>query len=363
MPLAPAFTSYKQVVSAATLTSASFTPDAGDVLVVKTGTWSTGTSPGTPTDSSGQVWTQQEVEAGGGFNGQVQIWTAVVGEGGAPSSPGAITVSITPGASCHHCLLVEHWPGAQLAGTPATGSAFTNGSAAPSASLISTRDGSVVSWVCYDNNSTSPVGRAYLASATEEAVTSGVGGSNGIFYHAYQDAPVAGSQTFGLSAPATMRYNIAGIEIQAAPSSDLGALAGTTPAPSGALTGSVIDAAALAGTTPAPSGSLAAALSVAAALAGSTSPPSGSLAASLADVGTLAGVTPRPAGALAAAVRVAAALAGLTRAPSGTLTNVRPTLDLTYPLRAGAVTDHVTRARAGVFIDHVERLRAAERTS
>jgi hypothetical protein len=304
-----AFSDIRGVINASTLTSAAFTPSAGDVLVVKTGTWWNATSPGTPSDTSGQTWTRRAQETGGTNNGPVEIWTAVVGEAGAPSSPGSITVSITPAASSHHTLLVERWTGAQLAAAPANGNTRASSSGAASCSITTAADDSVVTWVLYDGNSTDPATRAYRSSATEEALSDQHVGANGVFYFAYQAAPTAGSQTFGLTAPNTF-YALAGIEIQAAvdpADADAGVLAGTTPAPTGALAGSVVDSGALAGTTPAPSG----------ALTSSTSAP-----------GVLAGVTRAPSAILAGAVQTAGVLDGATRAPHGTLTDVVPVVEV-----------------------------------
>lgn len=216
--MAPTLTAAAELsaeIGANTLTSSAFTPANGEVLVVKAGTWSTGISAGTPSGGS-LTWTQQVLEAGGSFNGRVSIWTAVVG-----TSPGSMSVSMTPDSSCHHVMLLERWTGAQLAGTPATGQAFTNSSLAPSATATTTTANSVVTWLVYDNNTADPTSRAYLSSATEEALRNP--GSSGIFYFAWQSAATAGTQTFGLSAPSTMRYNMAGLEIQAA-----GAVAGGT---------------------------------------------------------------------------------------------------------------------------------------
>jgi hypothetical protein len=191
-----ALSDLQTAISAGTLTSTSFTPTAGDVLVVKTGTWWNAISPGTPTDTSGQTWTSR------------------VQETGAPNN-GAITVSITPASNSHHTLLVERWTGAQLAATPATGHALASGSGVASATLTTTANGSAVSWCLYDGSSADPATRTYQASATEESLSDQHGGSNGVFYFASQAAATAGSQTFGLATPDTF-YAMAGIEIQTA---------------------------------------------------------------------------------------------------------------------------------------------------
>jgi hypothetical protein len=135
-----------------------------------------------------------------------------------------------------------------------------------------------------------------------------------------------------------------------------GVLAGTTPAPTGAIAATLADEGALAGTTQAPSGTLTAALSIAAELAGTTPAPSGDLFTTPPLEGAFAGTIPAPTGTLTAALSLVAALAGTTPAPSGTLTDVvASTVD--YPIRAGTVTDHRTGRAPGTVLDHVARYR------
>lgn len=200
-----------------TLTTPSLTPANGEVIVVKMQTWATGTAMGSVTGGS-QTWTSQVVEAPGGFNGWVGISTTTI-----TGFPGSMTVSATPAASCGHSMVVERWTNAQLAVTPAVGSG-TAASSAPSATVTTTGPNSVVSWLVYDNNNRDPSTRAYRSSAVDEALDDNHTGTNGVTYYAYQQAPSAGSQTIGLSAPNTMQWVIAGIEIQA-PSTGV---AGTT---------------------------------------------------------------------------------------------------------------------------------------
>jgi hypothetical protein len=191
-----------------TLTTPSITVSNGDVIVVKMQTWATATAMGSVT-GGGQTWTSQVVEAPGGFNGWVGISTTTI-----TGSPGSMTVSATPAASCGHSMVVERWTNAQLAATPAVGSG-TAATSSPSATVTTTAANSVVSWLVYDNNNRDPAARAYLSSAVDEALDDNHTGTNGVTYYAYQQAPSAGSQTIGLSAPNTMQWVIAGIEIQA----------------------------------------------------------------------------------------------------------------------------------------------------
>lgn len=193
----------------AVLTSASFTPANGDVIVVKAQTWDTGNAPGAPS-GGGQTFTTRVDVAPGGFRPRSRISTAVVS-----GSPGSMAVSLAaPASSCHHDLTVEVWRNAQLAGSPAVGSA-NSGSGTAATTVTTTASGSAVSWCAADTASVNPSTRAYLSSATENGFSDGSVGANAVFYSAYQLAFTTGSQSIGLSAPSGQAYTIAGIEVQA----------------------------------------------------------------------------------------------------------------------------------------------------
>jgi hypothetical protein len=119
----------------------------------------------------------------------------------------------TTSAASKHSMCVERWSSAQLAGTPATGSA-SSASGAPSATLTTAAANSVVSWANGDWSGTDPATKVYRSSATEESVWFPAPAGDTTQYYAYQAAGSAGSQTFGLTAPATQRFAIVGIEIQ-----------------------------------------------------------------------------------------------------------------------------------------------------
>jgi hypothetical protein len=190
-----------------TLTSSSFTPGDGEVLVVKLATSHPTNVMGAPSGGSltwGSAWVSR---APGGFRGSCSIYAVKVG-----TSPGSMTVSSTPSGACWHSMVVERWSNADLATTPATGSNDSNTGAANS-SLTSTGSNSIVSSVSVDVQSLDPASRAYLGSATEDGLMDAHGSSNGVHYHAWQAAASAGTQNFGLSAPTGMQYVIAGIEV------------------------------------------------------------------------------------------------------------------------------------------------------
>lgn len=191
-----------------TLTTASFTPSNGDVLIVKMGTWDSASPLGAPTGGS-QTFTSRVVNAPGGFNQWCAIYTATVS-----GSPGSMTVSSVPSVSLRGSMLVERWTGAQLAGSPVTNSA--TGTGAASGTITPTAGTSVISWTAGDVNSVDPATRAFLGSGTGDGLRDDHVGSNGVDYYGYQNSTGTGSQSYGLSAPTGMQYVIAGIEIQAA---------------------------------------------------------------------------------------------------------------------------------------------------
>jgi hypothetical protein len=108
------------------LTTASFTPSVGEVIVAKASTWDWSTNFGTGPTGGGLTWTKRVESLGTGSGGAYSvIWTAVVG-----GSPTSMTVSMTPTGSSRHSMVVERWSGAQLAATTAysvtTGSLTTD---------------------------------------------------------------------------------------------------------------------------------------------------------------------------------------------------------------------------------------------
>lgn len=192
-----------------TLTTASFSPSNGEVLVVKLATWDTGSPLGAPTGGS-QTYTSRVVNAPGGFNQWCAIYTAVVS-----GSPGSMTVSSVPSVSLRGSMLVERWSSAQLAGSPVTNSNIGAGAAA-SSTITPAQATSVISWVVGDVQSVDPATRAYLGSGADEGVRDDHLGSNGVDYHGYQLAVSTSSQSYGLSAPSGQTFVIAAIEVQAA---------------------------------------------------------------------------------------------------------------------------------------------------
>jgi hypothetical protein len=199
-----------------TLSTTTFTPANGEVIVVKAATWDTGTAAGTPS-GGGQTYTRRATAAPGGFNGYCTIFTSTVA-----GSPGAMAVTLSaPAGSCYHSMVVERWSGAKVT-APAT-SAPINGSGAPSATITTTATNSIVTWLSVDENSRDPATRTYVSGATEDGLADGHVATSSVQYYAYQAAAAAGSQTLGLSAPNTQQWVMSGIEILNAPTATHGA--------------------------------------------------------------------------------------------------------------------------------------------
>jgi hypothetical protein len=185
--------------------TANITPNDGDLLVIKAIYTGSGTF-NTPTGGS-LTYTEQ---VSTGNTPHLYLWTAPV-----TGNPGAMTVTVASGGtSGAHSMVVERWSSATLDASPAVLNSTTTG--APSESLTTEADNSVVSWVIGDNNEIAIANRWYRDSSTvivhEEMST----GRTSAFseYYAYQNAPTAGSQTIGLTSPGSQTGQSAGIEIQ-----------------------------------------------------------------------------------------------------------------------------------------------------
>jgi hypothetical protein len=204
-----------KAASGGTLTSTSFTPVTGDIIVVKCVGEDSGITFNTP---AGGGWTYtSQVSDTTASHVSSRIWTAPVTAGGTPQ-----TVAETPtwGTFSNATMTVELWRGAQLAVTPAT--CDTRGSGAPSATLATTAANSVVSWASGDWASVNGSGRAYnttSATPAEDGYTFSAG--NYTAYSAYQSAASAGTQTLGLTAPGGQTYTLAGVELQSSGSAGL----------------------------------------------------------------------------------------------------------------------------------------------
>ena len=203
------------------LVTPSFTPSNGEVVIILATTWDTATSTGTPS-GGGQTYTSRATEAGGGFSTYARVFSTTI-----TGSPGSMTITLSaPSASSYHQMCVARYSGAQLAGTPATNAAIYSSGSAPSSTITTVGTNSVVAWCCGDAQSVDPTGHTYRSPATELAIGNGFPEVSGVFYFAHQTAAAAGSQTYGMTAPATQKWSMVAIEVQAA-----AATGGATPVP------------------------------------------------------------------------------------------------------------------------------------
>jgi hypothetical protein len=206
--MAPTLTAAYPVGSAAgdlsTLTTSSFTPATGEIIVVKTGAGTTTTAAGTPT--GGSLTYTSWVSLAAATNAPVTLWTATVG-----ASPGAMTVSVTwTGTNDWHAIVVERWSGALLDATPAT--AGVQGSTTGQTTITTVGTNSMVSWLDADWNGVSPGTPTYASGATQTGLISQP--TFLVVYGAYQTAASAGSQTFGVTAPTGQKASLVAVELR-----------------------------------------------------------------------------------------------------------------------------------------------------
>lgn len=193
------------------LVTPSFTPSNGELIVAKTQTWDKALASGA-ISGGGLTYTPRVTANSGSFNTYGRIDTTVVS-----GSPGSMTVtSAAPGVSSVHSMLVERWGSAQLAATPATNALNASSDGAPSSTITTVANDSIVSWLNGDAQSRDPAGRAYRSGATEEGLVDGHTLVNSVQYYAWQAAVTLGSQTYGMTAPSNQRWQLAAIEIQVA---------------------------------------------------------------------------------------------------------------------------------------------------
>jgi hypothetical protein len=210
--------SYKtedNVLDSATLVSPSFTPVTGEILVVKAANENaTMTFGATPTASGFTVgsWTQRVSNGSGTSTCRAALYTGIVTSGGT-----AGTISLTAaGASVKHAMVVERWSNAQLAGSPVLANTSGDATSPWTTAITTAAANSVISYVCADWSAANSSGVAFAgdtATPTQEQTATFQTG-NYTAYWLYQAATSAGSNTIGLSAPAGMTVNTAGLEIQ-----------------------------------------------------------------------------------------------------------------------------------------------------
>src|SRR5882757_4397257 len=196
------------VADARTLSFGTIAILATDVLVVGGLTESNGSPLGTPA-MTGVTWTQQLVDTTASHT-YASIWTGVV------NTPGSVAAT-WPGAFAGnkmHGGVLGQYPNAQLAATPASNATKVGTATAPSATVTTVAAGSSIPVIVGDWTAADGATRAWRSSATEDSYSRNSGLAT--FYFAHQDAAAAGSQTIGLTTPASMTWTMLGLEVKAA---------------------------------------------------------------------------------------------------------------------------------------------------
>lgn len=192
----------------ATTTSPSFTPAAGEVIVVKA--WNDDLdSPNFGSLVGGGLTfaTKQQIQATS--HAEAWVFAAEVGA----TSPGSMTVSMSwQGTTGQHGIIVERWANAMVKGIPAQSSPVL-GSGAPSATLTTTTTASVITWLNVDWNVVAGTA-TYRSSAVQTQASST---ANVRAYAAYQNPAAIAAQTVGLTAPTGQAWSLGAIELLPAP--------------------------------------------------------------------------------------------------------------------------------------------------
>ncbi|HEX6969055.1 MAG TPA: choice-of-anchor Q domain-containing protein [Micromonosporaceae bacterium] len=188
--------------------SPAFTPDPGEVIVVKT--WNQDLdNPNIDSMQGGGLsfGTRRHVQASD--HAEVWVWVAEVGD----TSPGEMTVTTTWwGTGGNHGMVVERWANTMVTATPA-GNDTVTGTGTPNVTVTPTNANSVLTWVNADWNVTSGT-PSYRNGATQTQVAN----QNNIrAFAAYQEPDDISAQTVGMTAPTGQTWSIAAVELLPAP--------------------------------------------------------------------------------------------------------------------------------------------------
>lgn len=205
--------SYSPTPAAGSVTTSSFSPAAGELIVVKGAVLFTN-SLETPTDSAGALaFTRQAYENSPGGNVfQYGIWTAPV-----VIAPGSITVTLSASSTGTVIATVERWSAATLAASPVTDAENGGGSVPSGCTITTAKANSVVTWLVV-NNGTSVVPSGFVATTGAPVLETGYSGPARTVTTVYQTAPSAGLQDYGATQPVAgpWTWGTLALELQAA---------------------------------------------------------------------------------------------------------------------------------------------------
>ncbi len=191
-------------------TTPSFTPTAGDVLVVfciaeGNTTWTTPTSAG--------LTFSPRVTDNTASTCSTQMWTAPVPLGQDVSRTVAMGACGTANRHSAVCFRVSN---GALAATPAT--MDVRGSGAPTGTLTTVGTGSLLLWSDGDFAAVAPGTPAYRSGAVQDFIDNQSGVTAYVGYYAHQTTGAPGAQTVGQTAPAGQTFKLVGIEVLDSPS-------------------------------------------------------------------------------------------------------------------------------------------------
>lgn len=196
------------------IVTGSFTPAAGELLVVKIVNGDANQTFGTIAVTGFTLVSSFVSQVNVGTDGascRVGIWTAFVNTSAAGTvSSGTFTNSRA------RAMAVERWTGASLAGTPSTSSTVADATTPWTSTLTTAQNGSVASYVLGDWNAIDPATTAFsgdTATPTRSHADTFLTGSMTVWWLS-QVAATAGAQTIGISAPSGITTTTAAIEIQ-----------------------------------------------------------------------------------------------------------------------------------------------------
>lgn len=188
-----------------TLTTPTFVPAVGDLIVVKTLLGDSAMTVNTPT-GGGLTWTQR-IQDGTASHVRAAIWTAV-------STGSSVSPSLTfpAGPTADHSMVVEWWEFATVASSPVT--VDVRGSGTPAGTLTSTATDSLITWASGDWSAIDGAGRTY-DSTTEYPTEQAYITEPGIYtaYFAFQAVPSPSSHNLGVTSPTGQTWTLVGLEI------------------------------------------------------------------------------------------------------------------------------------------------------
>jgi hypothetical protein len=205
--------------------SPTFTPEPGEVIVVRFGNGQTNSPAGNTPTATGLTFAQPtgvSAPGTGTSNCDHIVWVATAG-----ANPVSTAISCTPSAATGHGWTVERWRGGSVAANPATNATKRDTTAPHNGTVTTTQVNSVISGGIADYNAVAPGTPNYAGGIQTIAPIYG----SGIYtqYTWHHLAPTVGTYTVGMSAPTGQSASIALFEIRG--------VAGGSPAPTGVSAG------------------------------------------------------------------------------------------------------------------------------